>query len=112
MSTAFKASRDIIVRTENWSEALKFYESVLGLPITDRGETIVGFETGAFCLYVERGKEHGPVFDFLVSDIQEAKRQLVTAGCTVIEENPTVPRCYMRDPYGMIFNVGQSPGEK
>jgi predicted enzyme related to lactoylglutathione lyase len=112
MSNIFKASRDIIVRTEKWSEALEFYGSVLGFPITERSETIVGFETGAFCLYVERGKEHGPVFDFLVPDIQAAKRQLVAAGCTVIEENPKVPRCYLRDPYGMVFNVGQSAGEK
>ena len=112
MSNTFKASRDVIVRTENWLEALKFYGSVLGLPMTDRGETIVGFETGAFCLYVERGTEHGPVFDFLVPDIEKAKRQLVAAGCTVIEENPKIPRCYIKDPYGMIFNVEQSSSEK
>jgi predicted enzyme related to lactoylglutathione lyase len=112
MSDTFKASRDIIVRTENWSEALKFYGSVFGLPITERGKTIVGFETGSFCLYVEQGKEHGPVFEFLVPEIEAAKRQLIAAGCTVIEENPKIPRCYIRDPYGMIFNVGQSTGEK
>jgi predicted enzyme related to lactoylglutathione lyase len=112
MSNTFKASRDIIVRTEHWSEALKFYGSVLGLPIADHSETIVGFETGSFCLYVERGKEHGPVFEFLVPDIQAAKRQLVAAGCTVIEENAAIPRCYIRDPYGMVFNIGQSPGEQ
>jgi predicted enzyme related to lactoylglutathione lyase len=112
MSNSFKASRDIIVRTEKWSEALEFYGSVLGLPITHRSETIVGFETGSFCLYVEQGKEHGPVFDFLVPDIQEAKRQLVASGCTVIEENPDIPRCYIKDPYGMIFNIEQSAGEK
>ena len=57
-------------------------------PSQRKAEAIVGFEAGAFCLYVERGKEHGPVFDFLVPDIQEAKRQLGAAGCTVIEENP------------------------
>jgi predicted enzyme related to lactoylglutathione lyase len=74
MSNTFKASRDIIVRTENWSEAL--------------------------------------VFKFLEPDIEAAKRQLIAAGCTVIEENPKIPRCYIRDPYGMIFNVGQSTGEK
>jgi predicted enzyme related to lactoylglutathione lyase len=112
MSNTFEASRDVIIRTENWSAALKFYGSILGLPITDRAETIVGFETGAFCLYVEEGKEHGPVFDFLVPDIQAAKQQLVAAGCIVIEENPRIPRCYIRDPYGMIFNLGQAPGEK
>jgi len=112
MSNIFKASRDIILRTENWSEALNFYGEVLGFPSTERTKTIVGFETGAFCLYVERGKEHGPVFDFLVPDIQEAKRQLVAAGCTIIEENPAVPRCYIKDPYGLVFNVEQSSGEK
>jgi predicted enzyme related to lactoylglutathione lyase len=112
MSDTFKASRDIIVRTENWSAALRFYGSVLGLPITEKGETIVGFETGSFCLYVERGKEHGPVFEFLVPEIEAAKRQLTAAGCTVIEENPKIPRCYIKDPYGMIFNLGQSSGEK
>ena len=112
MSNPFKASRDIIVRTENWSKALNFYEKVLGFPITERAKTIVGFETGAFCLYVERGKEHGPVFDFLVPDIQEAKRQLVAAGCTIIEENPAVPRCYIKDPYGLVFNVEQSSAEE
>ena len=108
MSNTFKASRDIIIRTEKWSEALKFYGSVLRLPITERRETIVGFETGAFCLYVERGKEHGPVFDFLVPDIQAAKRRLVAAGCTVIEENPKIPRCYIRDPFGLVFNIEQT----
>ena len=112
MSNAFRASRDIIVRTENWAEALKFYGSVLGLPITHQGKTIVGFETGSFCLYVELGKEHGPVFEFLVPDIQAAKRQLVAAGCTVIQENPKIPRCYLKDHCGMIFNVGQSSDEK
>ena len=111
MPNTFRASRDIIVRTENWSEALKFYGSVLGLAVTHKGETIVGFETCAFCLYVEKGNEHGPVFDFLVPDIQAAKRQLVAVGCTIIEENPEVPRCYIRDPYGMIFNIEQSSGE-
>jgi predicted enzyme related to lactoylglutathione lyase len=108
MSNTFKASRDIIVRTEKWSEALEFYGSVLGLPITDRSETIVGFETGSFCLYVERGKEHGPVFDFLVPNIRAAKQRLVAAGCTIIEENPVVPRCYIRDPFGLVFNIEQT----
>jgi predicted enzyme related to lactoylglutathione lyase len=112
MSNTFKASRDIILRTENWSEALDFYGKVLGFPMTERTKTIVGFETGAFCLFVERGKEHGPVFDFLVPDIQEAKRQLVAAGCTIIEENPAVPRCYIKDPYGLVFNVEQSSDDK
>ena len=106
MSNTFKASRDIIVRTEKWSEALEFYGSVLGFPITERSETIVGFETGAFCLYVERGKEHGPVFDFLVPDIQEAKRQLVAAGCT-----EAVAVCETLEGQGLISTHANVPYE-
>jgi predicted enzyme related to lactoylglutathione lyase len=109
MKTKFQSSRDIIIRTENWAKATKFYKTVLGLPVTHRGKTLTGFETGAFCLYVEKGKEHGPVFEYLVPDVQAAKRRLVAAGCTVLEEDPSLPRCYIRDPYGVVFNIGQAP---
>ncbi|HTA31456.1 MAG TPA: VOC family protein [Candidatus Cybelea sp.] len=108
MKRKYQSSRDVIIRTKSWAEATKFYGSVLGLPVTHRSETLMGFETGAFCLYVEKGKKHGLVFEFLVPNIQAAKRKLIAAGCTVLEENPLVPRCYIRDPYGVVFNIGQA----
>jgi predicted enzyme related to lactoylglutathione lyase len=108
MKRKFRSSRDVIIRTKSFAEAARFYGSVLGLPVTQRSETLMGFETGSFCLYVEKGKKHGPVFEFLVPDVQAAKRKLVGAGCTVLEENPSVPRCYIRDPYGVVFNIGQA----
>jgi predicted enzyme related to lactoylglutathione lyase len=104
----FQSSRDVIIRTRAWAEATEFYGSILGLPVTQRSATLMGFETGSFCLYVEKGKEHGPVFDFLVPDVQAEKRRLVAAGCTVLEENASIPRCYIRDPFGLVFNIGQS----
>lgn len=66
------------------------------------------FRTGSFCLYVEKGPEHGPVFEYLVSDVQATKQRLVAAGCVVREEDPSVPRCYLRDPYGVVFNTGKA----
>lgn len=103
-----RSSREVIIRTDSWAEATHFYEMVLGLPVTLRTDTIMGFETGAFCLYVEKGQQHGPVFEFLVPDFQAAKRQLVSAGCVVQEEDPALPRCYIRDPYGVVFNLAQA----
>jgi len=108
MVQEFRSSREIIIRTKNFSKAVKFYNSILNLPITHESETIVGFETGSFCLYVENGDEHGPVFEFLVKDVQATKQKLVAAGCEVIEEDPSVPRCYVRDPFGLVFNIGQA----
>lgn len=108
MSAMFRSSRDIIIRAEAWADAVNFYTSVLGLAVAHRGEGIVGFETGEFRLYVEKGAAHGPVFEFLVPDVQAAKAQLLAAGCKVVEEDAQLPRCYLRDPYGLIFNIGTS----
>jgi predicted enzyme related to lactoylglutathione lyase len=108
MKPKFRSTRDVIIRTDKWAAATKFYKSVLGLPVTLRSETMMGFETGDFQLFVEKGKKHGPVFEFLVDDVEATKRKLVAAGCTVMEEDPALPRCYIRDPYGVAFNIGQA----
>ncbi|WP_143525866.1 VOC family protein [Rhodanobacter sp. C05] len=108
MAETLRSSRDVILRTDTRDEAIKFYGSVRGLPITHHSETLTGFGTGPFCLYVERGHAHGPVFDFLAADIQVTRQQLPGAGSAVVEEDASVPRCYMRDPYGLVFNLGQA----
>jgi hypothetical protein len=33
---------------------------------------------------------------------------LLKAGCVVVEEDASVPRCYLRDPFGLVFNLGES----
>jgi predicted enzyme related to lactoylglutathione lyase len=52
------------------------------------------------------------VIEFLVPDVEAEKRRLIAAGCTVQEENASIPRCYIRDPYGVVFNIGQAPHAK
>ena len=68
-----KSSRDVIIRTESLAEAEQFYGEVLGFAVSSRMGDIVGFETGSFCLYVEKGRKHGPVFDFLVADLEASR---------------------------------------
>lgn len=102
-----QSSRDIIIRSGSWPEATRFYAEVMGFKVSSRADGLVGFETGAFCLYVEKGTAHGPVFEYLVADVAATRDLLVRAGCTVVEEDPAVPRCYLRDPFGMTFNVGR-----
>jgi catechol 2,3-dioxygenase-like lactoylglutathione lyase family enzyme len=111
MTTPFRSSRDVILRTDALAEAVAFYTSVLGFRISSRAANLVGFETGSFCLYVEAGSEHGPVFDLLVADVAAAKSRLLAAGCALVEEDPALPRCYLRDPYGFTFNVGKASNE-
>ena len=107
---AFRSTREVILRTPRWHEAVHFYRTVLGLSVAYRGETIVGVETGAIRLYVEEGLAHAPVFELLAEDFVAARTALLRAGCTLIEENPAQPRCYLEDPFGFVFNLGRAAG--
>ena len=108
MTHSFRATQDVIIRTPRFEDAVRFYQAVLGLPIVHKSPSLVGFDAGAIRLYVEHGREHGPVFDFRVPNIDGAKHRLLSAGCRVQEEDPAVPRCYIRDPHGLVFNIEQT----
>ena len=32
----------------------------------------------------------------------------VAHGCKLVEENASAPRCYIRDPYGLVFNIARA----
>jgi catechol 2,3-dioxygenase-like lactoylglutathione lyase family enzyme len=108
MSHPFRSSRDVILRTQSSAQAQDFYQSVLGFNVTRETDAMLRVETGAIRLFVEQGEPHGPVFDFLVRDVQAAKKSLLAAGCVLVEEDSSVPRCYLRDPFGLVFNLGKS----
>jgi catechol 2,3-dioxygenase-like lactoylglutathione lyase family enzyme len=107
MKTEISSTRDVLIQTDKLDKAIRFYQSVLGLRVMHQSETLVGFETGSFCLYIDKGPAYGPVFEFCVADFQAAKQQLIAAGCRVENEDPAVPRCYMRHPFGLIFNLAE-----
>lgn len=108
MSRTIQSSRDVIIQTDNLDKAIEFYEKTLGFAVSHQSPLLMGFETGAFCLYVEKGDRPGPVFDFLVPDMEDAKKKLIAAGCAIVEEDPSLPRCYIKDPFGLVFNIEQS----
>ena len=108
LAEKYRSSRDVICRTPRWTEAREFYERVLGFRVADGTDSTFRVETGAVRLFVEKGDPHGPVSDFLVPDVQAAKSELLAAGCVLVEEDPSVPRCYLRDPFGLVFNLGKT----
>jgi len=105
MKDNFTSSRDVLLQSESLADAMDFYGSVLGLPVSHRSDTLIGFETGSFCLYVDKGPSYGPVFEFYVPNLEATKKKLLAAGCRIEQEDPAVPRCYVRDPFGLIFNL-------
>jgi catechol 2,3-dioxygenase-like lactoylglutathione lyase family enzyme len=107
-----KSSRDILIQTSKIDTAAKFYEKVLGFQVIERSEQIIGFETGSFRFFIDKGESYGPVFEFYVPDLKHAKKILVENGCRIEVEDPKVPRCYVRDPFGLIFNLAEKKNSK
>jgi hypothetical protein len=44
------------------------------------------------------------VLEVTVGDVEEAKRRLVANGCEIVKDEPQFPRCYMKDPFGLVYN--------
>ena len=100
-----QASRDVILQTPDLDAATEFYERILGLKVFERSTALMGFDAGSFRLFVERGDAPGPVFEFHADRAADAKARLLAAGCTVVDEDASIPRCYLRDPFGLTFNL-------
>ncbi len=102
------STSDVILRTRSLAEVKAFYHGVLGFALATDTDRVVGFETGELTFYFELGDPNGAVFEFEVDDVDAAKERLLTQGCVLVEEDPALPRCYMRDPYGLTFNLTQT----
>lgn len=107
MSHPNVSTRDVLIQTPDIEKAAAFYEKFLGLKEFYRTGTMIGLEAGALRLFVDKGKSYGPVFEFLVKDLNTAKRKLADAGCAIEADDPSIPRCYVRDPYGLVFNIAE-----
>ena len=101
------ASPEIILQVPNLRAATSFYQRHLGLTIFLRRANLIGLDATAFRLYLEEAPPLGPVLEFFVEDLEQSKRDFLAAGCEIIDDNPTLPRCYIRDPQNLVFNLAE-----
>jgi catechol 2,3-dioxygenase-like lactoylglutathione lyase family enzyme len=102
MANSFRA--DILIQWPDPEAAAAFYVKHLGFAITSR-EPNHGLAGKQINLYIEKGPPLGPVFEVTVPNVDEARSRLVEQGCVVVKDEPEFPRCYVRDPFGLIYNL-------
>jgi hypothetical protein len=95
---------DILIQAPDPKSAASFYVHHLGFTITAE-RPMIGLHGEHINLFIEEGPALGPVFEVTVSSVEEAKRRLVSAGCTIVKDEPHFPRCYVKDPFGLIYNL-------
>jgi hypothetical protein len=96
---------DIIFETEDPQKAAAFYVAQLGFEVTDVKPNMISLHGNCINMFIERGPSLGPVFEVTVDSVEEAKVRLLKNGCTIVKDEPEFPRCYVKDPYGLIYNL-------
>ncbi len=104
MANSFGA--DILIQAQDPKKAASFYVQQLGFEVTgDEEPAMISLHGKRINLFIERGPALGPVLEVTVDDVEEAKQRLLSKGCKVVKDEPESPRCYVRDPYGLIYNL-------
>ncbi len=102
---ANKFGTDILIQAKDPRKAALFYVEHLGFEITDDNPKMMGLHGKHINLFIEPGPPLGPVLEVTVDSVEKAKARLVKNGCVVVKDEPEFPRCYIKDPYGLIYNL-------
>jgi catechol 2,3-dioxygenase-like lactoylglutathione lyase family enzyme len=106
MFMAFRMSPNVSVRTRRVSDAVDFYTKVLGFKNRSEDPGSVDLDASPLNLFVDQDQAlSGPVMELLVDDLDQAREVLVANGCEIVRWRGKGQDCYVRDPFGMIFNI-------
>lgn len=96
---------DILLQAQDPKAAAAFYITQLGFAITSESDELIAMSGPHINLYIERGPALGPVLEVTVKSVEEARERLAAAGCEIIKDEPEFPRTYVRDPFGLVYNL-------
>ena len=99
---------DILIQAPSPKTAAAFYVEELGFTITGETPELVSLHGNHINLFIERGPTLGPILEVFVEDVEAARARLVRKGCRVVKNEPEFPRCYVEDPFGLVYNVSGS----
>lgn len=106
-AVAFRSSGEIAVHVADLAKAEHFYGEVLGFRLMAKTGRQLEFDTGRLRLYVNLDSR--PLSSFVpsydVTDLEVARELLESAGCKPVHLPAYPDACYLRDPFGMVFDL-------
>jgi len=96
---------DILVQSPDPKSAAAFYVQALGFEITGEDPNMISLHGPHINLFIEQGPALGPVLEVTVDNVAEARLRLLKSGCEIVKDEPDFPRCYIKDPFGLIYNL-------
>ncbi|AXC13155.1 hypothetical protein ACPOL_3876 [Acidisarcina polymorpha] len=103
MANSFGA--DILIQALDPKVAASFYVNQLGFKVSGEAPNMLSLHGQNINLFIEQGPPLGPVLEVKVDDVGQAKVRLVKSGGEILKVEPEFPRCNVRDPFGLIYNL-------
>ena len=88
---------------------ITFYRDEIGLDLVDKGAPQAEFDTAPVRLFVDQGDKPALIFELIVDNLEAAKEDLIARGCEIVRWEGKGKTCYVRDPFGFMFNVWEEP---
>lgn len=107
--TAFKFSPNLALQLQQRDQAVEFYQKVMGLEMAGQENDSIALRAEQFTIWFDKGEFLGPIFEFLVPNLEEAKERLLAEECQVLRWEGKGKPCYLRDPFGFVFNLYEDP---
>jgi catechol 2,3-dioxygenase-like lactoylglutathione lyase family enzyme len=102
----FIMSPNVAVRTDRFAEAIDFYSNIIGFQNRSMDPTLGDFDANPLTMYVDEDFDlSGIVLELFVDDLEEARQVLTDNGCEIIRWRGKGQDCYVRDPFGVIYNI-------
>jgi catechol 2,3-dioxygenase-like lactoylglutathione lyase family enzyme len=97
---------DILIQAEDPIKAADFYVKELGFEITEKTPNMISLHGKHINMFIEKGPSlGGGVLEVTVKSVKEAKANLTKKECKIVKDEPEFPRCYVKDPNGLIYNL-------
>ena len=103
----FRSSNEIAVHVSSLERAEHFYGEILGFRLVAKTGRQLEFDTGKLRLYVNLDSRPLASFvpSFNVTDREAALEYLEGAGCKPLHITSQPGLCYIRDPFGLLFDI-------
>jgi catechol 2,3-dioxygenase-like lactoylglutathione lyase family enzyme len=97
---------DILIQAEDPMKAADFYVKELGFEITEKTPNMISLHGKHINMFIEKGPSlGGGVLEVTVENVEKAKANLTKKGCQIVKDEPQFPKCYIKDPNGLIYNL-------
>jgi catechol 2,3-dioxygenase-like lactoylglutathione lyase family enzyme len=97
---------DILIQAEDPMKAADFYVKELGFEITEKTPNMISLHGKHINMFIEKGPSlGGGVLEVTVENVEKAKANLAKKGCQIVKDEPQFPKCYIKDPNGLIYNL-------